>query len=175
VRRRIQDRPWAAAAAQVGAAAEAVLDVADDVELNRELTELVYDFRRRMSFTQKSRESLFASLNILPATLGIAYILTTGDPVGGSGIYAKLHGLFGMHDLWALVSIPASARIDETARRNLSDMLSPVLDRWLESRARIIRDVYAEQIAGEVIATVEQLADEAERRIAAVQKDLESR
>lgn len=173
-RRRIQDRPWAETAAAVGAAAETVLNVADDVELNRELTELVHDFRSRMSFSQKSRESLFASLNILPATLGIAYILTTGDPVGAGGIYAKLHGLFGMHDLWALVSIPASARMDETARRNLSDMLAPVLDRWLENRARIIRDVFEMQIAGAVIDAVEQTAADAEAAIAAVQQALEA-
>ncbi len=116
-RKQVEDRPWSATAERIVATAPEILNIAEDAALNRELTELVEYFRRRMNFRQKTRESFFASLNVLPATLGMAYILTTGDPVGGSGIYAKLQGMFGMHDLWALVSIPASAGLDETGRQ----------------------------------------------------------
>jgi hypothetical protein len=127
-----------------------------------------------MNFTQKSRESLFASLSILPATLGIAYVLTTGDPVGGSGIYAKLHGLFGMHDLWALVSIPASAGMDENTRRNLSDMLAPVVARWFESRAAMVTTLFEEQLTGRMLETLQQLASSAGRQIEDVKTTLKA-
>ena len=159
-------------AGRISAAAEEILNLSNDEQLNRELTELVAEFRRRMTFTQKSRESLFASLSVLPATLGIAYVLTTGDPVGGSGIYAKLHGLFGMHDLWALVSVPASAGMDANTRRSLSDMLSPVVSRWFENRSAIAAALFEEQIAGRPLQAMQQLAASAAEAIEEVQAAL---
>ncbi|KPJ75521.1 MAG: hypothetical protein AMJ54_14755 [Deltaproteobacteria bacterium SG8_13] len=171
-RRQLEDSDWQPAAGRIAAAAENILNFSGDQQLNRELAELVTEFRRQMSFTQKTRESLFASLSILPATLGIAYVLTTGDPVGGSGIYAKLHGLFGMHDLWALVSIPATAGMDENTRRNLSDMLAPVVSRWFESRAAIVAALFEEQIAGRLLEMLQQLCASADREIEAVETTL---
>ena len=146
-------------------AAESVLNISTDAELNRELYDLVHEFRRQMNIVQKTRESFVASLNILPATLGIAYVLTTGDPVGGSGIYAKLHGLFGMHDLWALISIPASAGMDESSRKNLSDMLAPVVSRWFENRAMIVRRIFKENVNGKVLEEVKNLIESADQMI----------
>lgn len=173
-RRQLEASAWQPAAERIAAAAESILNLAADQQLNRELAELVTDFRRQMSFTQKSRESLFASLSILPATLGIAYVLTTGDPVGGSGIYAKLHGLFGMHDLWALVSIPASAGMDENTRRNLSDMLAPVVARWFESRAAMVAALFEEQLTGRMLETLQQLDSSAGRQIEDVKTTLKA-
>ncbi len=174
IRHDLDRRPWTDTAQRVIAAAKDVLDISEDTALNQELINLVGEFRRRMNFLQKTRESFFASLNVLPATLGIAYILTTGDPVGGSGIYAKLHGLFGMHDLWALVTIPASAGIDETGRKDLSDMLEPVVKRWIENRAHIVKQVFEETIAGEVIRQMENTAADAAKLTLAVEETLAS-
>ncbi len=171
-RRQLEDSAWQPVAGRIAVAAENILNLTADRQLNRELSELVAGFRRQMNFTQKTRESLFASLSILPATLGIAYVLTTGDPVGGSGIYAKLHGLFGMHDLWALVSIPASAGMDENTRRSLSDMLAPVVSRWFENRAAIVTALFEEQIAGRVLETLQQLASSAAAEIEEVESTL---
>ena len=164
-RDRLEDRPWSEVVARIVPVAEEILNISRDADLNRELTDLVNEFRQQMSFSQRTRESAFASLTILPATLGMAYILTTGDPVGGSGIYAKLHGLFGMHDLWALVSIPASAGLDETSRKNLHAMLAPVLSRWFESRAEIVKRLFEENITGSVIAEIENLIRTADTKI----------
>ncbi|MFZ0612766.1 MAG: GTPase [Desulfobacterales bacterium] len=155
-RKQVEDRPWSATAERIVATAPEILNIAEDAVLNQELTELVEYFRQQMNFRQKTRESFFASLNVLPATLGMAYILTTGDPVGGSGIYAKLQGMFGMHDLWALVSIPASAGLDETGRQRLSDMLEPVVKRWVENRALIVRQLFEETLSGEVTRLIEE-------------------
>ncbi len=174
IRQELDRRPWSQTAERIIAAAGDVLDISEDAALNREMTDLVGKFRQRMNFLQKTRESFFASLNVLPATLGIAYILTTGDPVGGSGIYAKLHGLFGMHDLWALVSIPASAGIDETGRKDLSDMLEPVVKRWIENRARIVKQVFEETIAGDVIRRLETTAADGGKLIHAAEETLEA-
>ena len=150
VRSNLATRPWEQIADTISALAEDILKLTEDVELNEELTDLVQEFRSKMNIVQKTRESFFATLSIMPATLGIAYILTTGDPVGGSGIYAKLHGLFGMHDLWALFSIPASAGLDETGRKDLSNMLAPIISRWLDNRAAIVRDVYKKNITADL-------------------------
>ena len=94
--------------------------------------------------------------------------------MGGSGIYAKLHGLFGMHDLWALVSIPASAGIDETGRKDLSDMLEPVVKRWIENRARIVKQVFEETITGDVIHQLENNSADASKLILVAEETLES-
>ncbi len=169
-RKQVEDRPWSATAEKIVATAPEILNIAEDAALNRELTGLVEYFRRQMNFRQKTRESFFASLNVLPATLGMAYILTTGDPVGGSGIYAKLQGMFGMHDLWALVSIPASAGLDETGRQRLSDMLEPVVTKWVENRALIVRQLFEETLSGVVTRQVEETSATADgllKRIAA--------
>lgn len=169
-RRRLERKPWKATADAIVSTAENVLNISTDAELNRELADLVHEFRRQMNFMQKTRESFVASLNILPATLGIAYVLTTGDPVGGSGIYAKLHGLFGMHDLWALISIPASAGLDESSRKNLSDMLAPVVSRWFENRAMLVRRIFKDNVSGEVLDEVKNLIESADQMIIEIEK-----
>jgi hypothetical protein len=173
-RKEIEGRPWSVTAERILAAAPEILNIAEDATLNQELTDLVNNFRERMNFRQKTRESFFASLNVLPATLGVAYILTTGDPVGGSGIYAKLQGMFGMHDLWALVSIPASAGLDESGRQRLSDMLEPVVKKWVENRASIVRRLFEETLSGavtrevdETVATTEELLKRIEAELTA--------
>ena len=158
-------QPWPPVADRIGAEAETLLNLSSDAALDRDLNRLVSQFRKQMDFTQRSRESLFASLNILPATLSIAYILTTGDPIGGSGIHAKLHGLFGMHDLWALVSIPATAGLDETGRKNLTAMLTPVVSSWLESRAVLTRTSFEKNLTDGMVQGVEQVIEAADTLI----------
>ena len=165
--------PWSETADRIVVTAGEILDMSEDAALNQQLTALVGEFRQRMNFLQKSRESFFASLNVLPATLGVAYILTTGDPVGGSGIYAKLHGLFGMHDLWALVSIPASAGMDETGRKDLSDMLEPVVKGWIENRALIVKKVFNETISERIILQMEETFLNAGKLIHAAEETLD--
>jgi hypothetical protein len=171
-RKEVAGRPWSTTAERIVATAPEVLNIAEDAALNRELTDLVNSFRERMNFRQKTRESFFASLNVLPATLGVAYILTTGDPVGGSGIYAKLHGLFGMHDLWALVSIPASAGIDDSGRQRLSDMLEPVVKKWVENRAHIVRQLFEETLSGGVAREVDETTATAEALLKRIEAEL---
>jgi hypothetical protein len=171
-RQALATRPWSAVSDRLLSTARELLNISEDAILTAELTDLIHEFRDQMNFFQKTRESFFASLNVLPATLGIAYILTTGDPVGGSGIYAKLQGLFGMHDLWALVSIPASAGMDETGRKQLAEMLEPVVKRWLENRAVVVRQIFAETLSGELeqelaatLRTLDQLIGEIENEL----------
>ena len=156
---------WLPVAEQIGTLVKEILDVASDKNLDQELIRLVNRFRQRMNLAQRTRESLFASLNILPATLGIAYIISTGDPVGGSGIYAKLHGLFGMHDLWALVSIPATERLDTAGRKDLTDMLGPIVGKWLDSRAAIVQTELDKAITGKVMQRIQQVVVDSENII----------
>jgi hypothetical protein len=70
--------------------------------------------------------------------------------------------MFGMHDLWALVSIPASAGMDETGRQRLTDMLEPVVKRWVENRASIVRRLFEETLSGAVTRDVDETGETAE-------------
>lgn len=171
-RRALASRPWSGISDRLVSTARELLNISEDAALTGELTDLINEFRDQMNFFQKTRESFFASLNVLPATLGIAYILTTGDPVGGSGIYAKLHGIFGMHDLWALVSVPASAGLDETGRKQLSDMLEPVVKRWLENRAVVVRQIFTETLTGTLEQQLESILKDFDHLIKEIEDEL---
>ena len=178
-RKALAARPWSATAERLVSTAQDLLNISEDAALTGELTDLINEFRDQMNFFQRTRESFFASLSVLPATLGIVYILTTGDPVGGSGIYAKLHGIFGMHDLWALVSVPASAGMDEAGRKQLSDMLEPVVKRWLENRAVMVRQVFEETTTGEMdreltitLQALDQLIREIKNELKSLNQDI---
>jgi hypothetical protein len=94
--------------------------------------------------------------------------------VGGSGIYAKLQGMFGMHDLWALVSVPASAGLDETGRQRLSDMLEPVVKKWVENRAFIVRRLFEETLSGTISREVDETAETAEVLLKRIEAELKA-
>jgi hypothetical protein len=94
--------------------------------------------------------------------------------VGGSGIYAKLHGMFGMHDLWALVSIPASAGLDETGRQRLSDMLEPVVKKWVENRSFIVRQLFEETFSGALTREVGETVVTAEALLKRIEGELQA-
>ncbi|PIE17515.1 MAG: hypothetical protein CSA66_05630 [Proteobacteria bacterium] len=143
-------RPWAEDIAAVAAAAEPLLELPPD--LDAELETIVRDFRAEMSFFNKARAALVASLNLVPPALGIVYVFATVDPVGGTTLSAKLSSVFGLHDLWATVSIPASSGLDEATRRHLKRLLDPVVQRWLASRTAPVEALFRERATAGVLA-----------------------
>lgn len=114
--------------------------------VEQELRAQIADFRQGMSWRQRTREALFASLSALPPILGVSYMLLTANPVAGGGLWIQLESLLGLNDLWALVSIPASAGLSEQDRRQLEAMMAPVFKVWLERRAATIVDLYGDTV-----------------------------
>jgi hypothetical protein len=77
-----------------------------------------------------------------------------------------------MHDLWALFSIPASAGLDETGRKDLSAMLSPIVSRWLDNRAAIVRHVFEIHITSDIENRIQSDIQVAQKQIQSVQERL---
>lgn len=130
------EQDWPAVAHDLQAAADGLIGLPGNIR--NELRQAVLTFRGRMSLGQRLREVVFASLSALPPLLGVTYTLLTADPVTGTGIWVQLGGLFGVNDLWALVSIPASAGLSDQDRHQLELMITPVFRVWLERRVAAI-------------------------------------
>ena len=112
----------------------------------RELELAVKQFRREMKWHQRVGETLIAGLSAVPPILGVTYALLTVNPVAGGGLWIRLGSILGTNDLWALVSIPASAGLGEQDRRQLERMISPVFKLWLERRSQAITSILADTV-----------------------------
>jgi hypothetical protein len=124
-------------------------------QLEGELQALADDLRRRMSLLDQVRQTFAAALSVLPATAAITYVLSTGDPVGATGIKVKLTGIFGLKDLYALIAIPATAGVTNADRRQLELMLGPVAQTWLAHKLQAVETLFEAQITGGLLQAVE--------------------
>lgn len=130
-------------------------------QLDDDLSALAQKLREQMSLIDQIRQTFSALLNVIPATAAITYILHTGDPVGAAGIKVKLTGLLGLHDLYALVAIPATAGLSKTDQQQLDLLLKPLVQTWLENKYKTVQTLFEEQISGNLLeavhATVERI------------------
>jgi hypothetical protein len=170
-RNRFRDQPWGTVAGEIEATAADLRGFPD--ELDQELERLINTFRSKMKFLEKTRETFFASLSVLPATLGIVYIITTADPVGAGGVYTKFSGLFGLHDLWALVAIPATTGLDEAGRHELSKMLTPVVQTWWDKRKSDVQSVFEQKITGDILRNSRDIVEESSILISEIENLLQ--
>jgi hypothetical protein len=144
--------------------------------IENELRQAVIAFRQRMNWRQRLRESLFASLSALPPLLAVSYTLLTADPVTGGGLWIQLSSVFGVNDLWALMSIPASVGLSEQERNQLEQMVAPVFRLWLERRVGAIVEVYRRSVCQPILAALESAPvpdDPRLRQVAAALRQLQ--
>ncbi len=125
------------------------------VDIEQDLKDLANAFRREMGMWTKIRQMFASLLNVVPATAAITYILSTGDPVGAVGIKVKLTGLFGLHDLYALIAIPATSGLKKADQAQLKEMLGPIIQTWLNSKLNAVKDLFEKEITGNVIGVAE--------------------
>ena len=144
------------------------------VDIEDELRSLVIQFRSQMSLSDRLRETLFASLSALPALLGVSYTLLTANPVSGAGIWIRLQSLFGINDLWALVSIPASAGLSEQERKQLELTITPVFKLWLERRMSLVIEILMQTVCRPVLETLEHVPLPSDQRFASVTQALQT-
>lgn len=159
---------WAMTTARLRTAAEELVGLPGDIE--RELTDAVLSFRQDMAWSQRLREAFFASLSALPPLLGVTYTLLTVNPVAGAGILIQLEGLFGVNDLWALLSIPASAGLSDQDRKQLQQMVAPVFRLWLQRRTEAIVSLFGDTVAAPVSLALSQLPDPQDARLARLRR-----
>ncbi len=140
--------------------------------LETDLKKLAGDLRQRMGVFDQIRQTFSALLNVIPATAAITYILHTGDPAGAVGIKVKLTGLLGLHDLYALIAIPATAGLKKADHRQLEQMLAPVAQTWLSHKLTAVKALFEEHIAAEVLTSVRAAQEEAGHLLEEIDKAL---
>ncbi len=164
-RKRLEQKDFSAILQAILDRREEIGEVGADMEA--ELSRLAGHFRRRMGVWDQVSQTFWAFLNVLPAAAAVTYVLSTGDPVGGATIKVKLAGLFGLKDLYALVAIPVTRGLKQADRKQLQEMLGPVAQTWLNRKFEILREIFEQEITGEILRALEEAAGDAERGIAA--------
>lgn len=128
---------------------EVIAELSHDIE--KDLLNIADGFRSKMGTWTKIRQMFAAFLNVVPATVAVTYILSTGDPVGAVGIKVKLTGLFGLHDLYALIAIPATTGLKKADQNQLKEMLAPIIRTWLNNKLKAVQDLFEKEITGQII------------------------
>ncbi len=147
----LRRRDWQAALTRIQAQKELILSWSGGLE--QDLKVLAEELRGRMGIVDQVRQTFAAFLNVIPATAAITYILHTGDPAGAVGIKVKLTGLLGLHDLYALIAIPATAGMKKADQQQLEQMLAPVARTWLAHKLTAVQQLFEAQITAEVMDT----------------------
>jgi hypothetical protein len=161
---------WSVAVDDMLSRQEALLGLTRQLEAD--LQQLASEQRSRMTAVDQIRQTFSAMLNIIPATAAVTYVLHTGDPVGAVGIKVKLAGLFGLNDLYALVAIPATAGMKKADLKQLELLLAPVARAWLTHKLTAIEALFEEKITGSLLNRGQDVATQADGRIASMTQNL---
>ncbi|MHB9034747.1 MAG: CBS domain-containing protein, partial [Anaerolineae bacterium] len=149
------EQNWEAITTELRQTAHQLMGLPTDIE--DELRALVVAFRTQMTWQDRLRETFFASLSALPPLLGITYTLLTANPVSGAGIWINLQSVFGINDLWALVSIPASAGLSSQERKQLELTINPVFQVWLQHRLSSVKSIFERTICDPIIPILDKI------------------
>jgi hypothetical protein len=160
---KLRDRDWKSALKSILSRRNVIVELSDGIE--QELKDLADGFRSRMGMWTKIRQTFSAFLNVVPATAAVTYILSTGDPVGAVGIKVKLTGLFGLHDLYALVAIPATTGLQKADQKQLDELLGPIVQTWLNNKLKAVQDLFEQEISGGIIRVAKDVMDESDNLI----------
>jgi hypothetical protein len=161
---RLRDQDFRSMLQSILAHRAELVDISRD--MLADLERLADHFRSKMGIWDKISQTFWASLNVLPATAAVTYVLSTGDPVGAAGIKIKLTGLFGAKDLYALVAIPVTTRFKKADQQQLKTMLEPIARTWFDHKLRKVQELFEKTITGGMIRTAAAIIDQAEAGIA---------
>jgi hypothetical protein len=169
---KLRDRDWKSVLESILSRRDVIVDLSQGID--QELRGLAKTFRSKMGMWTKIRQTFSAFLNVVPATVAVTYILSTGDPVGAVGIKVKLTGLFGLHDLYALVAIPATTGLKRADQKQLDDMLGPIVQAWLNNKLKEVKDLFEQEITGGIIRAAKDAVDEADTLINQIEVNIEA-
>lgn len=143
-------------------------------EMEADLKNLADQFRNNMNLWSKISQTFWAFMNVLPATMAITYVLSTGDPVGAAGIKVKLTGLFGAKDLYALFAIPATTGMKKADQKHLEIMLGPIVETWLTHKLKLVQDLFEDHITGGMLRVADESITAARQRIEEIEHHLKA-
>jgi hypothetical protein len=144
--------------------------VAITADMEMDLAKLADHFRSKMGLWRKINQTFWALLNVLPATMAVTYVLSTGDPVGAAGIKVKLAGLFGAKDLYALFAIPVTTGLKSADRKQIEEMLAPIVQTWLNHKLNTVQHLLEENITGGILQCARKNLEDADGLIAATEE-----
>ena len=171
-RESLEARNWKRSVDRIMEQKEEILQLSETIQ--NDLIYLAHVFRKRMKFPDKIRQTVSAFMNVLPATVAVTYILSTGDPVGAAGIKVKLTGLFGLHDLYALVALPATTGLTQADRRQLEALLRPIAQAWLNANLQTVQEIFEKEVTGDLIAAAEAAIEESEPLIQEIESTIDA-
>lgn len=166
----LRQKDWPAVLTHIQQQKELILSWSEGLEAD--LKALANTLRAKMGLMDQIRQTFAAMLNVIPATAAVTYILSTGDPAGAVGIKVKLTGLLGLHDLYALIAIPATAGMKKADQRQLEQMLAPVAQTWLTHKLKAVQTLFEAQITGDVLVPARDVYDRTAQQLAQVARDL---
>ena len=168
---RLRDKDFKAMLQAILSEKEELLDIPADMV--KDLKDLANEFRSQMGLWSKISQTFWASLNVLPATAAVTYVLSTGDPVGAAGIKVKLSGLFGAKDLYALVAIPVTTQMKKADQHQLQSMLGPIAQAWFDHKLKKVQQLFEDTITGDTIGNVSETIERATDDLAALQTSMD--
>ncbi|MGD9105873.1 MAG: hypothetical protein PVJ87_03490, partial [Desulfobacterales bacterium] len=169
---KLRNKDWKSVIESILSRRDVIMDLSQAIE--QELKDLAKNFRSKMGMWSKIRQTFSAFLNVVPATVAVTYILSTGDPMGAVGIKVKLTGLFGLHDLYALVAIPATTGLKRADQKQLNDMLGPIVQAWLNNKLKEVKDLFEQEITGGILMAAKDAMNEADTLIDQIEVNIEA-
>ena len=169
---RLRDQDFRSMLQSILSEKDELLDI--PVDMLKDLKDLAEQFRSQMGLWSKISQTFWASLNVLPATAAVTYVLSTGDPVGAAGIKVKLTGLFGAKDLYALVAIPVTTQLKKADQQQLETMLGPIARAWFNHKLKKVQQLFEETITGATIRRVSETIERADAEMAAMNASMDA-
>jgi hypothetical protein len=169
--KRLRDQDFRSILQSILSQKEDLVDIPQDMVAD--LKDLAEHFRRKMGLWAKIRDTFWASLNVLPATAAVTYVLSTGDPVGAAGIKVKLTGLFGAKDLYALVAIPVTTQLKKADQQQLETMLGPIAEAWFNHKLKKVQQLFEQSITAGTIRTVNDTIERATAKIDEIKNSMD--
>ena len=168
---RLRDQDFRSILQSILSQKEELVDIPQDMVAD--LKELAEYFRSKMGVWAKISQTFWASLNVLPATAAVTYVLSTGDPVGAAGIKVKLTGLFGAKDLYALVAIPVTTQLKKADQQQLETMLGPIAEAWFNHKLKKVQQLFEQSITAGTIRTVNETLERATAKIDEIKSSMD--
>ena len=149
---------------------EDLMEITQDMD--KDLQDLADHFRSKMNLWAKINQTFWASLNVLPASVAITYVLSTGDPVGAVGIKVKLTGLIGAKDLYALIAIPVTTGVKKADQKQLEVMLGPIAQTWFNHKLKKAQLLFEQHITGGILEAADTAVTAAGQMIHEIEKKM---
>jgi hypothetical protein len=163
---RLRAREFRSVLQSILAEKETIVGISSDME--KDLKDLADHFREKMGVWRKISQTFWAFLNVLPATVAVTYVLSTGDPIGAAGIKVKLAGLFGVKDLYALFAIPFTTGLKKADRQQIEEMLGQILQTWLKDKSQKVQHLFEEKLTGGILRCAQRNLADADRLISTI-------